>query len=94
MNLNVNIVGNKMDTTSATNSSVQSSTQEPQSENVTPNRVRLVDVEVGNANEAFNLMIQFLSLAQSRGAFKIDESAKIYDCLKMFNRSDASKDSS
>ena len=91
MNLNVIIVDNKMDTTSTTNTPAPPSTS---TEQAPPDRVRIVDVEIGDANGAFNLMIQFLSLAQSRGAFKIDESAKIFECLKMFNRSDAPTESS
>ena len=92
MNLNVIIVGYKMDTTSTTNTPAPPAP--PSTEQAPPDRVRLVDIEIGDANGAFNLMIQFLSLAQSRGAFKIDESAKIFECLKMFNRSDAPKESS
>jgi len=31
-------------------------------------------------------MVSFLNLAQKRGAFGIDESAKIWECIKMFQR--------
>lgn len=46
--------------------------------------VRLVDVPVSDQNVALNLMVSFLSMAQKRGAFGIDEAAKIWECIKMF----------
>ena len=45
---------------------------------------RLVDVQVSDQNVALNLMVSFLSMAQKRGAFGLDESAKIWECIKMF----------
>ncbi len=45
---------------------------------------RLVDVEILNQNQALQLMVTFLNVAQKRGAFTIDESAKIWECMKMF----------
>jgi len=47
---------------------------------------RLADVEVKNEIAALNLMVQFLGLAQKRGAFTIDEAAKIWECVKMFQK--------
>ena len=46
--------------------------------------IRLVDVPVSDQNVALNLMVSFLSMAQKRGAFGIDEAAKIWECIKMF----------
>jgi hypothetical protein len=46
--------------------------------------VRLVNVNVADQNVALNLMISFLSVAQKRGVFGLDESAKIWECIKMF----------
>lgn len=48
--------------------------------------VKLVDIEVKDENVALNLMVSFLSLAQKRGAFTIDESAKIWECVKKFQK--------
>ena len=45
---------------------------------------RLVDVVVTNQNEALQLLVTFLNLAQKRGAFSIDEAAKIWECTKFF----------
>lgn len=48
--------------------------------------IRLADAEVQNEIVALNLMVQFLGLAQKRGAFTIDEAAKIWECVKMFQK--------
>ena len=47
---------------------------------------KLVDVTVENPTEALNLMVSFIGLAQKRGAFTIDESAKIWECIKIFQK--------
>ena len=47
-------------------------------------KTRLVDVPVANQNEALQLMVTFMNLAQKRGAFTLDESAKIWECVKFF----------
>ena len=52
-------------------------------------QVRLAEVEIDNETTALNIMVQFLGLAQKRGAFTIDESAKIWECVKKFQRPQA-----
>ena len=52
-------------------------------------QVRLVDVPIDSENTALNVMAGFLNLAQRRGAFSIDESAKLYECIRMFASKDA-----
>jgi len=52
--------------------------QQPQTE------LRLVDIPVSNENVALNLMVSFLGIAQKRGTFTIDESAKIWECIQKF----------
>jgi hypothetical protein len=47
-------------------------------------QTRLVDIEVKNQNEALQLIVTFLNLAQKRGAFTLDESAKLWECVKHF----------
>jgi hypothetical protein len=49
-------------------------------------KTRLVDVSVTNQNEALQLIATFLNLAQKRGAFSLDESAKLWECIKMFQQ--------
>ena len=48
--------------------------------------VKLVDVQIRDENTALNVMVSFLSIAQKRGVFTFDESAKIWECIKMFQR--------
>jgi len=48
--------------------------------------IKLVDVAVTDENIALNMMVNFLILAHKRGVFGIDESAKIWECIKMFQR--------
>ena len=49
--------------------------------------VKLVDVEVTSENVALNLLVSFLNLAQKRGCYTLDESAKIWQCVKAFQKS-------
>lgn len=48
--------------------------------------VKLVDISIANENTALNVMVSFLSLAHKRGAFGIDEAAKIWECIKIFQK--------
>ena len=48
--------------------------------------VKLVDVPVTDENTSLNVMVAFLNLAQKRGAFTIDESAKIWECIQVFQK--------
>lgn len=48
--------------------------------------VKLVDIPIKDENTALNVIVSFLSIAQKRGTFTFDESAKIWECIKMFQR--------
>lgn len=54
---------------------------------VTQSEMKLVDVPITDETVALNVMVSFLSLANKRGVFGIDESAKIWECVKMFQKS-------
>ena len=54
-------------------------------------QIRLTEVEIDNEITALNMMVQFLGLAQKRGVFTIDESAKIWECVKKFQRPDVAQ---
>jgi len=54
---------------------------------VTQPEMKLVDVHITDESVALNVMVSFLSLANKRGVFGIDESAKIWECVKMFQKS-------
>jgi len=47
-------------------------------------QVRLVEVPVTNQQEALQLIVTFLNLAQKRGAFTLDESSKLWECISQF----------
>ena len=44
----------------------------------------LLSAEIENQNVALNVLIGFIGVAQRRGVFAIDESAKIFECIKSF----------
>lgn len=44
----------------------------------------LLNVPVTDENVALNLMVSFLNVAQKRGVFSFDESAKIWECIQRF----------
>ena len=50
----------------------------------TQQTIKLVDQEVTDQNKALNLLVSFINLAQKRGAFSLDESSKIWECVKFF----------
>jgi hypothetical protein len=54
--------------------------------NVPSQEVKLVDVPINDENTALNVLVSFLNLAQKRGAFGMDEAAKIWECIKIFQR--------
>lgn len=60
--------------------------QEQSQQGAEKRELRLVDVVVADENTALNLMVNFLTLAHKRGAFGIDESAKIWECIKTFQK--------
>lgn len=48
--------------------------------------IKMVDIQIKDENTALNVMVSFLSLAQKRGVFTFDESAKIWECIKVFQK--------
>jgi len=49
-------------------------------------KVLLTSVEITDENVALNVIVSFLNLGQKRGAFTIDEAAKIWECIKKFQK--------
>jgi hypothetical protein len=47
---------------------------------------RLLKTPINDENTALNVMVSFLNLAQRRGIFSIDESAKIWECINKFQK--------
>jgi hypothetical protein len=48
--------------------------------------ILLTDVPVNSENDALNVLIGFLVLAQRKGTFSFVESAKIFECIKVFQK--------
>ena len=46
--------------------------------------VNIMDVPVSSQDIALNVMVFYLNSAQRRGAFSMDESAKVWEAVKMF----------
>ena len=49
-------------------------------------QARIMSMPVADENAALNIMVSFLNIAQRRGVFSIDESAKIWECIKKFQK--------
>ena len=49
-------------------------------------QVNVVDVEVTNENVALNVMVALLNMAQRRGVYTMQESAKAWECVSKFMR--------
>ena len=62
------------------------SAQNEQGQENQQNSPKLVDLEVTNENVALNILVSFLNVANKRGAFTVDESAKIWECIKKFQK--------
>ena len=69
---------------SQTNPTSSEKESQPQPQPNAQSQTKLVDAPINSDNDALNMMVQFLNLAQRRGAFAIDESSKIYECFKRF----------
>lgn len=47
-------------------------------------KVNLADIKITDQNMALNILVGFLNIAQRRGAFGMDESAKVWEAVKWF----------
>ena len=54
------------------------------------NQVPLSQIEIKDENIALNVMVAMLNMAQRRGAFSMEESAKTWECVQKFQRKDVS----
>ena len=52
--------------------------------NQNPNQIPISEVPVTNQNEALQMLVYFINVAQKRGTYSIEESFKIYECIKIF----------
>lgn len=47
-------------------------------------QVNLMTMPLDNQNQALNVMVGFLNVAQRRGAYGVDEAARIWEAMKFF----------
>ena len=69
-----------MDITRQSTDQTKPQEEQPQQEQ------RLVDVPVENEVMALNVIVSFIAQAQKRGAFSLEESSKIWECVKWFQK--------
>jgi hypothetical protein len=55
-------------------------------EDVEKKEVLLSDIEIKDPNIALNVLVSFVNLANKRGAFGLQESAKIWECVQQFQK--------
>ena len=60
------------------------STEQTDTPTPTPTLPKLTEVEIKDENIALNVLISFTDLAQKRGAYSLDEAAKIWECIQKF----------
>jgi len=77
-----------MDSSTEITNSQSTSTEQPQQQ------VKLSEIKVENEQIALNLMVAFLNAAQSRGIYSIEESAKLWECVKFFSKPAENTDTS
>lgn len=63
-----------------------SSTQPTTETQTKPPEVSLVNTQVTDDNAALNILVGFIGVAQKRGAFNIQESAKLWECIQRFSQ--------
>ena len=64
------------------------SLEETKTESVSEEKkeVLLSELEINDPNTALNVLISFVNLANKRGAFNVQESAKIWECIQQFQK--------
>lgn len=64
-------------------------TQEKPSDDVAQNNsINITSIPITDENTALNMLVQFVNIAQKRGAFNIQESAKIWECISIFMKTE------
>ena len=70
-----------------TNEVVEKDTQTEQSQQTQQTAIK--DISIDNENIALNVLVGMVNIAQKRGAFNLEESAKAWECVQMFMKSQA-----
>ena len=61
---------------------------QPPTEGQEDSKIDLLKVEITDDNTALNVIVGFLGIAQRRGVFAINESAKIFQCIEQFQKTE------
>jgi hypothetical protein len=61
-------------------------TEKPVSSQQKEETISIFDVEIKDENTALNVLVQFLHIAQKRGAFNVQESAKLWEAISAFQK--------
>ena len=69
------------DNQSQSQEQAQTSTDENQEK-----KIDLLSIIIKDENTALNVLVGFLGIAQRRGVFALNESAKIYEAIQMFTK--------
>tara|TARA_B100001059_G_C17834793_1_gene587261 strand:- start:1262 stop:1519 length:258 start_codon:yes stop_codon:yes gene_type:complete len=62
---------------------------QPQQTQSQQNQIPISKIEIKDENIALNVMVAMLNMAQRRGAFSMEESAKTWECIQKFQRTQA-----
>ena len=62
----------------------EKNTNNSQQETPRPQQPDITSIVINDENTALNVMVSFLNLAQKRGAFNMQESAKLWECIQTF----------
>ena len=67
--------------------STESATEQPVEQQAPAQRqVSLTQIPVNTENDALNMLVAFLQVAQKRGAFSLEEAGKIMEAVGVFQR--------
>lgn len=69
-----------------TNEVVEKDTQTQQAQQ-TQQQTAIKNIKIENENIALNVLVGMVNIAQKRGAFNLEESAKAWECVQMFMKS-------
>ncbi len=65
----------------------ESATEQPVEQQAPAQRqVSLTQIPVNTENDALNMLVAFLQVAQKRGAFSLEEAGKIMESVNVFQR--------
>jgi hypothetical protein len=68
------------------NSKVTENIEEETTQTTQTTQTAIKDITIDNENIALNVIVGMLNIAQKRGAFSLEESAKTWECVQMFMR--------